>query len=86
MEHVWDRHEEPNLLLLSPINKVHPVLLYLSTAPLWYILSLRFESLGTGRHTTSPSTIWRGGSIWYYTWVIAATLLLGGYWAAQEGS
>ena len=48
-----DRHEEPNLLLLSPINKIHPVLLYLSTAPLWYVITLQSESLSPGRYTSN---------------------------------
>ena len=81
-----DRHEEPNLLLLNPINKIHPGLLYLSTAPLWYILTLQSEPLSSGRYTHNLSSIWRIHVTWYYFYIMTFTLMLGGYWAAQEGS
>ena len=68
--------ETYNLLLNNSINKIHPLMIYLS----WFsILKVLLHNYGSLRYTLLNSFL-------SYQMIIAVSLFLGGWWAYQEGS
>jgi hypothetical protein len=82
----WGRYEEWSVLLLNPVNRVHPALLYFTTAGLWYVISLASTPTSVNRFSGNTSTSHKHNALGRNLWILILTLGLGGYWAAQEGS
>jgi hypothetical protein len=68
--------EAYNLLLNNGINKIHPLMIYLSWFSIFKVVSYNHESLRYSLLST----------FFVYQATIAISLLLGGWWAYQEGS
>ena len=65
-----------NLLLNNSINKIHPLMIYLSWFSIINVISYNYESL---RYSLL-------NNLFIYQATIVTSLLLGGWWAYQEGS
>jgi hypothetical protein len=65
-----------NLLLNNGINKIHPLMIYLSWFSIAKVISYSYESL---RYSLL-------NNFFIYQTTITTSLLLGGWWAYQEGS
>lgn len=80
-------NENINVLLINNINKIHPFLLYFSSAILIYIFILLYNSFLNSIHQRSSyylNFFYR--KIFFFYIINSIAIFLGSWWAFQEGS